>query len=80
MDVPFNKFAAHDRELEYLRESCARGRISGDGPYTDRCRQLLEGLYGGMVLLIHSGTAALSRSLACVTTPSASASNVTQAG
>lgn len=59
MDVPFNKVSAGALEYEYLRESLASGRISGDGPFTERCHAFLEGIYGGTVLLVHSGTAAL---------------------
>jgi dTDP-4-amino-4,6-dideoxygalactose transaminase len=59
MDVPFNKVSAGSRELSYLRESLESGRISGDGPFTHRCHALLEAIYGGQVLLVHSGTAAL---------------------
>lgn len=59
MDVPFNKISASSRELDYLRESLASGRISGDGPFTERCHALLEAIYDASVLLVHSGTAAL---------------------
>ena len=59
MDVPFNKISAGALEHDYLRESLASGRISGDGPFTHRCHALLEAIYGGTVLLMHSCTAAL---------------------
>jgi dTDP-4-amino-4,6-dideoxygalactose transaminase len=59
MDVPFNKVSAGAREYDYLRESLASGRISGDGPFTHKCHAFLEAIYGSTVLLMHSCTAAL---------------------
>ena len=59
MDVPFNKVSTGSNEFDYLNESLASGSISGDGPFTHRCHEFLEAIYGGTALLMHSCTAAL---------------------
>ena len=40
--IPFNKPAFLGNELDYVRDSLARGHVSGDGAYTRRCHQFLE--------------------------------------
>jgi dTDP-4-amino-4,6-dideoxygalactose transaminase len=58
--VPFNRVAPMGRELEYVRDALAGGHISGAGPFTRACEQLLErelGVPG--VLLTTSCTHAL---------------------
>ena len=46
--------------MDYVRDAVLRGQISGDGSYTERCRELLEHYLGvSMVLLTSSGTHAL---------------------
>jgi dTDP-4-amino-4,6-dideoxygalactose transaminase len=57
--LPFNKPDVGQAELAYLAESLRGHKISGDGPFTQRCHDLLDGLYGSTTLLVHSGTAAL---------------------
>jgi dTDP-4-amino-4,6-dideoxygalactose transaminase len=48
------------RELDYLRQALAQGRLSGDGPFARRCEEwLCARLRGAHVRLTHSGTAAL---------------------
>lgn len=47
------------REIEYLRSSLESRRISGDGPFTQKCHDALSDQYGVPVLLTHSCTAAL---------------------
>lgn len=42
MRIPFNKASLSGREVDYVLESVAGGHISGDGPFTHRCQQLLE--------------------------------------
>lgn len=44
--IPFNKVTLTGRELEYVQQSIANLHISGDGPFTARCTQLLEELTG----------------------------------
>jgi dTDP-4-amino-4,6-dideoxygalactose transaminase len=58
--VPFNRASLTGDELEYLRDAIERGYISGDGPYTRRCEELLERELGAArVLLTTSCTHAL---------------------
>ena len=60
MKYPFNKPAIAGNELEYIRDAIDSGKISGDGKYSKKCQQLIEGLTGcRKVLLTTSGTAAL---------------------
>jgi len=48
------------RELSYIAEAHLKGRLAGDGDFTQRCRDWLERETGsGTVLLTHSCTAAL---------------------
>ena len=46
MRIPFNKASLSGREVDYVLESVAGGHISGDGPFTRRCQELLEGRLG----------------------------------
>ncbi|MCG8460323.1 MAG: dTDP-4-amino-4,6-dideoxygalactose transaminase [Holophagales bacterium] len=40
--LPFNRAKLTGREVEYMLEAVANGHISGDGPFTRRCRAWLE--------------------------------------
>ena len=40
--IPFNKPAFVGAEISYMRDSIAKGRISGDGEYSRRCHAFLE--------------------------------------
>lgn len=44
--IPFNKPYLHGRELVYLAEAVATGRIAGDGAFTKRCHRFFEERYG----------------------------------
>lgn len=58
--IPFSKGCVVGRERENLAEVLASGRLSGDGPFTERCERLLERQLGApRVLLTTSGTHAL---------------------
>lgn len=58
--IPFNRPYVTGRELEYISQAHANGDLSGDGPFTKRCHQWLEGATGAKkALLTHSCTAAL---------------------
>lgn len=58
--IPFNRPFLAGRELEYLAEAAHNGRLSGDGPFTKRCHELLEsGLGVPRALLTTSCTHAL---------------------
>jgi dTDP-4-amino-4,6-dideoxygalactose transaminase len=44
--IPFNKPYLHGRELVYIAQSVASGKISGDGLFTHKCHQFFEKRYG----------------------------------
>jgi dTDP-4-amino-4,6-dideoxygalactose transaminase len=44
--IPFNKPYLHGRELVYIAEAVASGKISGDGVFTHRCHAFFEQRYG----------------------------------
>jgi dTDP-4-amino-4,6-dideoxygalactose transaminase len=58
--IPFNRASLAGDELAYLRDAIDHGHISGDGPYTKRCEDVLERELGAArVLLTTSCTHAL---------------------
>lgn len=58
--IPFNRPSRVGHEMEYVAQAVANGHISGDGPYSRRCHQLLEEALGvSKVLLTTSCTHAL---------------------
>lgn len=58
--IPFNKPYMTGKELEYIADAVASGKISGDGVYTKKCHALLERLLGqGRSFLTSSCTDAL---------------------
>ena len=58
--IPFNRASLVGDELEFVREAVDNGHISGDGPFTKRCEQLLERELGARrALLTTSCTHAL---------------------
>jgi len=58
--IPFNRPFLAGRELEYVAAAARNGRISGDGPFTKRCHELLESSLGApRALLTTSCTHAL---------------------
>ncbi len=58
--IPFNRPSFEGDEQAYIAEAIATGHISGDGPFTKRCHQLLESELGvPKVLLTTSCTHAL---------------------
>ena len=60
MKIPFNKPSAVGTELANIADALARGHLSGDGYYTQRCHQWLERRLGcRRALLTHSCTGAL---------------------
>jgi len=40
--IPFNRASLLGHELDFVAQAVANGHISGDGPFTKRCEQLLE--------------------------------------
>ena len=60
MKIPFNRPTAVGAELANIADALARGHLSGDGYYTQRCHQWLERRLGcKRALLTHSCTGAL---------------------
>lgn len=58
--IPFNKPHLTGKELSYIAEAHSRGRLAGDGYFTDKCSKWLEDkLKIHKVLLTQSCTAAL---------------------
>ncbi len=59
-DIPFNRPFSIGKELEYIRQAMDNMHISGDGPFTRKCHDLLEQILGvPKVLLTTSCTDAL---------------------
>lgn len=44
MIVPFNKPACTGKELSFIEDAINHCNLSGDGPYTQKCNALLEGI------------------------------------
>lgn len=67
MKIPFNKPFLSGNELKYIRDSVSRGKISGNGHYTNLCQNFLQEKYRfKKCLLTTSGTDALEMaSLLC---------------
>jgi dTDP-4-amino-4,6-dideoxygalactose transaminase len=58
--LPFNVAHVTGRELAYIEEAVASGRLSGNGPFGDRCAARLQASTGARgALMVHSATAAL---------------------
>jgi dTDP-4-amino-4,6-dideoxygalactose transaminase len=58
--IPFNRASVTGSELPNIREAIDRGHISGDGPFTRRCEEMLQEALGApRVLLTTSCTHAL---------------------
>ncbi|MBZ0278624.1 MAG: dTDP-4-amino-4,6-dideoxygalactose transaminase, partial [Anaerolineae bacterium] len=61
--IPFNRPCLTGKEMDYIAESVAAGKISGDGPFTKKVHQLLENALGvKKALLTTSCTHALEMS------------------
>ncbi|NLB88835.1 MAG: dTDP-4-amino-4,6-dideoxygalactose transaminase [Syntrophomonadaceae bacterium] len=43
--TPFNRSYITDKEIEYIKDSILRGRISGDGYYTQKCQDFIENTF-----------------------------------
>ena len=58
--VPFNMPSLAGAEIEYIMESIQNRHISGDGPFTKKCQNILESILGVPgILLVTSCTHAL---------------------
>lgn len=50
--IPFNRPHAHGREFEYIQSAVRQSHVSGDGPFTKKCQQILERLVGSRKALL----------------------------
>ncbi len=58
--LPFNRVCLQNREAAYMAEAISGDHISGDGPFVNRCQELLETTLGvNKAILTTSCTAAL---------------------
>lgn len=58
--IPYNRPFIVGKELYYIAQAVLDGRLSGDGPYTQKCQAWLENVLGVQrAFLTHSCTAAL---------------------
>jgi dTDP-4-amino-4,6-dideoxygalactose transaminase len=58
--IPFNKPYLHGRELSYISQALASGKISGDGVFSKKCHSFFENRFGfAKTLLTTSCTDAL---------------------
>jgi dTDP-4-amino-4,6-dideoxygalactose transaminase len=46
MKIPFNKPYLTGKELDYIRDAVDRGKISGNGYYTQKCQKFFQDRYG----------------------------------
>ncbi len=61
--IPFNRPCQTGNELQYMTQSLANGHISGDGPFTKKCHELLTDVHKcAATLLTTSCTHALEMS------------------
>ena len=44
--IPFNKPYLAGKELEYIKDAVSRGKISGNGYYTQKCHTFFQERYG----------------------------------
>jgi dTDP-4-amino-4,6-dideoxygalactose transaminase len=52
--IPFNKPYLAGKELEYIKDSLERGKISGNGYYTQKCHEFFQIRYGFKKCLLTS--------------------------
>jgi len=46
MQIPFNKPHLTGKELDYIKDAVSRGKISGNGYYTQKCQEFFQERYG----------------------------------
>ena len=58
--IPLNQVSLLGNEMKYIEQAVCSGRVSGDGPFTQKCHAFMEKLFSiRKVLLTTSGTHAL---------------------
>lgn len=50
--IPFNRPCLTGREQQYMAEAIANGHISGDGPFTKQCHELLKNVHESAAALL----------------------------
>jgi len=53
--INFNKPYLHGKELVYIAQAVATGKISGDGTFTRKCHDFFEQRYGFKKVLMSVG-------------------------
>ncbi len=43
--IPFNKPYITNKEIEYIKDALSKGRISGDGYYTNKCNEFIKNTF-----------------------------------
>ena len=61
--IPYNVPYATGEELGYIQQAIDGRQLSGDGPFTHRCQDLLKKQFGSPTLLTQSCTAALEMAM-----------------
>nr|NQU92708.1 dTDP-4-amino-4,6-dideoxygalactose transaminase [Bacteroidota bacterium] len=46
MQIPFNKPCLTGKELDYIKDAVSRGKLSGNGHFTQKCQEFFQGQYG----------------------------------
>ncbi len=46
MQIPFNKPYLTGKEIDYIKDAVIRGKISGNGYYTQKCHEFFQNRYG----------------------------------
>lgn len=59
MKIPFSKPSITDAERANVLKALDSGRLAGNGEFTKKCEQWIEGRTGSRAMLVHSCTAAL---------------------
>lgn len=44
--IPFNRPTLIGKELAYVADAVASGKLSGNGPFTQKCQRFFEERYG----------------------------------
>ncbi|MGX7835619.1 DegT/DnrJ/EryC1/StrS family aminotransferase, partial [Campylobacter fetus subsp. venerealis] len=54
LKIPFNKPFQSGKELNYIQDAITRGKISGNGYYTQKCQSFFQERYGFLKCLLTS--------------------------
>ena len=60
MKIPFNKPYLTGKEFEYMKDAVSRGKISGDGFYSEKVHAFIESKFGAKKALFrHVGNCSI---------------------